>query len=360
MSHPTRVLQAACLLLPALPAASSTGLGETVQRELFAMGTHLGVQVEAGDRASALAASEAARIALREVEQRLSTWAQDSELAALNRAAVGETFRLSPELRADLETAQELRARTAGCFDPGIGALVAAWGLREGGRRPSPAEIETALADGGLASLALDADGGRRLKPSMTIEEGGFGKGVGLDAALEQLLALGVSSARLDLGGQLAWFGAGDHELPLAHPDQRDLPVLSVRLKNGSAATSGNSERGIEIDGVRHSHLIDPRNGQPAPDFGSVTVWAKSATTADALSTALFVMGPETGLRWAAETRGIEAIFLVRTETGLVARATDGLEGRIRMNQNVTIQFFTEQGVTPVSFVPPGNEEPNR
>jgi len=322
----------AVLLLALAPQASPPSAGGLVERRLAAMGTWLEVRVQAAERGTALAASEAAVRALEACEARLSTWRTDSELARLNSAPVGSPFALSAELADDLARARGLWAATGGAFDPGLGALVEAWGLRQGGRAPSAAELEAARAAGGFASFALDGRSALRLHPLARIEEGGFGKGLGLDQALRALRAAGGAAACLDLGGQVLVHGA-PQEIELADPDQRDRPVLALRLESGSLATSGNSERGIVVAGERRGHLLDPRSGAPAPDFGSLTVWAADAFTADALSTGLYVLGPERALAWQAEPRAdgpaCELVLLLRTERGPRAVVTAGLRPRV-------------------------------
>src|SRR4029077_2871801 len=149
------LLAAVCLLsagaaVPPRPAV--------VERRLGLMGTELEIHVEAVDRATALDASEVAVRALEATETRLSTWRQDSELARLNRAPVGTPVQLSPLLAAELRGVRHWWRETGGAFDPGIGALVAAWGLRAGGRVPTVEERERARDAGGLAALALEPD----------------------------------------------------------------------------------------------------------------------------------------------------------------------------------------------------------
>ncbi|MEM7310940.1 MAG: FAD:protein FMN transferase [Planctomycetota bacterium] len=331
MTHPSSIV-AKGLALVVLAAPLFARSSERVERRVAAMGTLLVLDVGAPTRAEALRASEAAVRALARVEQRLSTWSSESELARLNAARVGEAFALSPELAAELARARELWRATGGAFDPGVGALVRAWGLREGGRKPSPDELAGAFAAGGFGALELGDGTATRLRAGLVLEEGGFGKGVGLDAALAALRDAGATDAVLDLGGQLAVLpGGGDQEtaFAVAHPRARAQAVVELRIGGGSLATSGNSERAIEVNGERRSHLIDPRTGEPAADFGSVTVWARDATTADALSTALFVLGPDAGLEWAAAHAGVEALYLVDADDGgLLAAGTAGLAGR--------------------------------
>jgi len=304
--------------------------GGRVERSLGLMGTSLELLVEARDRATALTASERAVRALETTEARLSTWRPDSELSRLNAAPPRTAFPTSPELAAELAAVRHWWQETDGRFDPGVGGLVQAWDLRGSGRRPSQAELIQARAASGLESLSLEGRNATREHADLILEEGGFGKGAGLDAALSALRQAGATRAVLDLGGQVALLGPGPFRLAVAHPDDRARPLLEVSLDGGSLATSGNSERGIVVDGERLGHLLDPRTGRPAPDFGSVTVWAPDALTADCLSTALYVAGPDEALAWVAERPGIEVIVIERKGESLRVRASDGLRGRLR------------------------------
>lgn len=336
--------------LPVVAAPSSRVAGvsdETVEveRRLFAMGTSFALLLEVTDRAAGLAASERALLALQAVETRLSTWSDASELAHLNRAPVATPVGISAALAADLGRARELAFRTQGAFDPGVGALVTAWGLRTGGgERPSDAVLARLAAAPGIEALELESGPNgwtaRRGHADLVLEEGAFGKGVGLDAALDVLRAEpAVLRATLDLGGQLAtWTRPGSHAegdggpglaYGLAHPTEREHAVLRFEVRSGSCATSGNGERGIVVDGERLGHLLDPRTGRPAPDFGSLTVWAPDATTADALSTGLYVLGPDAALDFAERNAGIEVLVLETNGTTLHARASDGIVDRL-------------------------------
>jgi thiamine biosynthesis lipoprotein len=301
-----------------------------VERRLPMMGTILHLTVEADRHENALAASERAVQVLEAAEDRLSTWRSDSELSRLNRAPVDQMVELSAELAEELAAARRFWVATRGAFDPGIGALVEAWGLRHGGRLPDRVERRRALAASGMVKLELDGRRAVRRHPALVLEEGGFGKGAALDRALAVLAASGIHRAVVDLGGQVAFLGEGDQvACSIADPRQRGRPALLVSVDGGSVATSGNSERGVTVDGIRYGHLLDPRTGEPAPDFGSVTVWAPTATAADCLATGLYVMGPDAALAWAAADREAELVILEPTARGLHARATPGLRGRL-------------------------------
>jgi len=214
-----------------------------------------------------------------------------------------------------------------------VGALVAAWGLRHGGRLPSEAEIARARAASALEGLALEPDGTAvRTRPGLVIDEGGFGKGAGLDAALAAVARLAaVRAAEINLGGQVGFLRAGRREIEIADPEDRARAVARLVVDGGSVATSGNGERGLEVEGRRIGHLLDPRSGRPAPDFGSLTVWAPTGLEADCLSTGLYVLGPRQALGWAADHPGI-AVVVARPGVDGIVRITGsaGLAGRLR------------------------------
>lgn len=317
-------LLCACPLTGPAACAQAGGPTAEIERLLGAMGTGLRLEVQAPARSEALRASEAAARAIEQVESRLSTWRDDSELSRLNAAPVGRPHPLGEELRRDLLTMVALFEETCGTFDPGIGALVQAWDLRGEGRRPSLSELERAREQSGLRYLELTDEGAVRRRPGLLLEEGAIGKGIALAAAARALRSAGSTGARIDLGGQLLLLGPGPHRVQLADPRMRDRSVATFELPEGSVATSGNSERGLVIEGARSGHLLDPSSGQPCRDFGSVSVWSSDPTRADALSTALFVLGPEAGPAWADQHDDVEALFLVIDGEGLTARASEG------------------------------------
>lgn len=280
------------LLLPAL-----LGAAPAPERVVLAMGTRLELRI--GDPA----AQERALAAVARVEAWGSTWQPGTAFDRLNRAN-GAWVDLPSEALETLQRAFRLGEATGGAFDPLLGPLVAAWGLRSGGGSPSTEALDAARAAAGRHHLDLDVPGRRaRLRhPQAAVEEGGFLKGLALD---EARTAAATPSGLLDFGGQvLAWGPA--RSVSVAHPGRRGQALFDVLIANASLAVSGCSERG--------AHLLDPRTGRPAADWGAAAVVHPSAFEADALSTALFVMGPEAGYRWAA-ARNLAAAFLFHDGT---------------------------------------------
>ncbi len=261
------------------------------------MGTRLGIHLEGP---AAQTAGEAALAEIRRIEAACSTWRPESAWSGLN-GAQGTAFTLDPEWMTLLARAKAWHLWTEGAFDPVLMSLVRAWRLREGGRRPDHAALEAARRASGGDLLQLDAatHQARLGHPGAGIEEGAFLKGYALDRARLRAQPL-APCGWLDFGGQLLAWG---RPVPagIAHPLHRDRARVRLTLADASLSTSGCSERG--------RHILDPRSGLPCEAWGSVSVVAASAFDADVLSTALYVMGPEQGLAWAAR-KEVAALFL--------------------------------------------------
>jgi thiamine biosynthesis lipoprotein len=305
-----------------------------VERRLAAMGTVLDLSVSGPNRMTALEASEAAVGEITRVEELLTTWRPGSPLDRLNAASRGETVVLGGELASLLAEVLAWSERTERAFDPTVLPLVRAWGLRRGGRVPAGAELARALAATGLEQFRVDTttSGARRLSPDAGIDEGAWGKGYALDRAVDALRRAGVPEALLDLGGQVSTIGRAT--VAIADPRDRARTAAFLSTADESVSTSGNSERSLLVGGRRIGHLLDPRTGCPAPDFGSATAVAPSGLVADILSTAFFVLGPEEGLDLSEKLRRRghpnEVLFLVVSDRGRKAVTSPGLRSRLK------------------------------
>ena len=322
-----------------------------VTRRVALMGTWAALTTYAGSRTEAVSALDAKVRILEQTESELSTWRPTSALSQINRLPIGAAGALDPPLCRLLERVQHWQRRTAGAFDPAIGALIAAWDLRGAGRIPTEAELALARARAGWTYVALDGQACLlRRRRDVTLDAGAFGKG----EALDRILATGedVGPWLVDLGGQVAVSGprpdGSGWPVALAHAGRRHLGLIDLELRGGSLATSAGSERDRVVAARRVGHVIDPRSGHPAPFNGSVTVWHERALAADILSTALFVMGPPAGLRW-AERHDVAALFQVPDG----ASATGPLA--LRPSRAFVRQF---PGWAPVVNVPRRTETP--
>ena len=286
-----RVRSTALVTLALLGAGFAQAQEGRLERRVLAMGTSLGIELTGPDGPHLQAASERALEEVVRIEANLSTWRGNSVLSRLNQAQ-GAVVSLEREWLDLLQRVQGQARRTGGAFDPLLWQLIQAWGLREGGRRPSETQLRQARQASGVQLLHLDLEKGTaQLRDAAAgIEEGGFGKGYALDQAVKTAKGSGATSGLLDFGGQLLAFGSA-RTVSLSDPTDRLRPRLSVLLENASLASSGTSEKG--------GHILDPKTGRPCPAWGSVAVIAPSGLEADCLSTALYVMGPRQGMRWA-------------------------------------------------------------
>jgi thiamine biosynthesis lipoprotein len=279
----------------------------------------------AADEATADRAAEAAFARIRQLNGILSDYDPESELRRLCRESrAGNAVPVSKDLWQVLNHAQVLSERSGGAFDVTVGPLVRLWRrARRQHRMPSADRLEAARQRVGYRLLRLDPQ--RRavelLKADMRLDLGGIAKGYAIDEALAVLREHGITRALVDAGGDI---GLGDPP-----PDRPGWLIGVVSLEPGTPpsrflwlsrtaiATSGDTQQFVEIDGVRYSHLVDPRTGLGLTDHGTVTVIAPDCTAADALASAASVLGPERGLKLVDQTPGAAA-FIMRSPEGKV------------------------------------------
>jgi thiamine biosynthesis lipoprotein len=241
-------------------------------------------------------AFEMAFAALRAVDATMSLYREESELVRVNAHAAAHPEPVGAELFALLVRARELSSETDGAFDVTVLPLLRLWGAYPELTYLGPGR----RAAVGFAALQLDPQA-RTVsfrRQGMGLDLGGIAKGFALDRARAALAAAGVQCARLDLGGNLAFFGSGPGgkwDAAVRDPDNPDTPLGVLSLEADSTlSTSANYARDFVADGwLASSHVYDPRSGRPVLRPLAVTAWAADAVTADALSTALLVLGPE-------------------------------------------------------------------
>jgi FAD:protein FMN transferase len=262
----------------------------------------------------------------------LSTWRDDSEIARLNHARPGADVPLSPLLYTLLQDAARWSRLTGGAFDPSVGPLIDAWDMRGVGRIPDKTRLKQARAAVGMRHFVFsdETQAVRRGSSAAWLDTGGFGKGVALAHARDALLRTGISAACLNFGGQVLVIGAdpahGDWTVPVADPQQRNHPAAWLHFHDRSASTSSQSERFVTANGRRLGHVLDPRTGYPVTAWGSVTVLAEDPMVADAISTALLVLGPEAGMRWARARKDVAVLFLISRGRRVERRWNSALE----------------------------------
>ena len=239
---------------------------------------------------------------IRRVEELMTYFKSTSRVSEINRDAFERPVVVETELFELLRRGWELWGETAGAFDLASGALWRCWGFhRRLGRPPSPEDLREALDRSGARHVELDPAGRsvRFRKPGLEINLGSVGKGFALDRAADILRNAGLEEALVHAGNSscLAWGdpaadGSG-WRVSVRHPTRRGGDCLFLKLRDRGMGTSGIAEQCCEIDGRRYGHILDPRDGRPATRYLNVTVVAREAALADALSTAFFSMNPD-------------------------------------------------------------------
>ena len=303
-------------------------------RTVYAMDTVMNLTVYGENAAAALESAEKELHTLD--ENTLSRTADGSELYALN-ASDGETVTYGADdiLPALIETALTISDATDGAFDPTLAPVLDAWGFTKDSRRvPSADELKELLSHTGCGKVRLErtADGWAiTLLDGVQLDLGGIAKGYAADLLRAQLEKEGVTSATLDLGGDVFVMGrktdGSDWRIAVKDPADTESYLGVVSAADKFIVTSGVYERYFEENGVRYHHILDPKTGCPAESgLVSVTVLCENGAWADALSTACFVLGPDgaLALRDDLADQGTDFELILVTDDGRVLY-TDGL-----------------------------------
>jgi thiamine biosynthesis lipoprotein len=291
------------------------------------MGTTFNVKVVTEDQSDAHRerVSYLVREVLDDVDESMSTYRPDSEIEEFNRSGT-EVFAASPDLLEVVTEAQRIARLTGGAFDITVGPLVDIWGFGPSGATETPDEeaLRDLVAITGYEQLDVDVESGtlRKARNDCRIDLSAIAKGFSTDRVSEMLVREGLPNHMVEVGGEVrarGLNGAGQTwRIGVERPTPEGRAVhLVVPLADLSLATSGDYRNFYERDGVRISHTIDPRSGQPiSHDLASVSVIHASCMTADGLATALGVLGPDEGFEL-AERHHIPAYFLVRVSEGV-------------------------------------------
>ena len=301
------ILSLLCLVFACKPATQ-----KPAQREWFAMGTVARITLHQEDAPRIGEAFRIAREAVASVEACLSLFDPASPLAQIN-ALAGEGWDVAIPLphAVALEFALRVAAQSGGAFDPTVGPLMRLWGFRGGSIETAPdpetvarvRETQTGFRHVRVLPVFFeDLDEVRLERPGMSLDLGAVAKGFAADLALDELWRAGFAHVQINLGGDLRVMGSpsatrAEWRVGVRDPFTPGAYVETLSLWHGEAvATSGDYERFVELDGVRYAHILDGRTGWPVTNVVSCTVVAPTAMEADAVSTALFILGPAEGM----------------------------------------------------------------
>lgn len=278
---------------------------------------------------------------LEDLENVFSTYRPDSEVSRFNTYPGQAWFGVSPEFLDVLELAATVSQLTDGAFDATIGPLVEVWGFGAGEaprRIPDSEVLDRLLSDAGFEYLQSreSPPAVRRTRPGVQLDFSAIAKGYAVDRIWELLSEAGLAAYLVDVGGEVRTRGrradGRDWSIGIENPDGSGV-AEAVPLRDAAIATSGDYRNFFEYEGQRYSHVLDPRTGWPVShELTAVSVISTTTVMADALATALLVLGPETGLEL-AEHEQIAARMVVRSTDGLTILRTPAFEAVLAGNR---------------------------
>ena len=265
---------------------------------------------------------------LERIDQLMSTWDPESELSRFNAATSTGPFPVAPETFEMFRWSAEMAALTGGALDVTVAPVVQAWGFgAAAGSLGSPDEetIAKLRQRTGMHLLELDPDGQwvRKTRPDVQVDFSALAPGYAADRLAAIMERRGYHDVLVDVGGELVGRGRNERGQPwqvaVERPDVKGRAIERVvSLRDSAIATSGDYRNYREVDGERVSHIVDPRTGRPIRHrLASVTVVDTRGVRADALATALMVLGPDEG-RELAERLNLAALLLVRGPSGAI------------------------------------------
>jgi len=274
------------------------------------------------------------------LNQQMSTYIDDSELSKINQNQAGEWLAVSNDLYRVLKQANSISELSNGAFDITVGPIVNLWGFGPKGLSfvaPEEETIKQQLLKTGFKNLLFDDENNKINKqiPELYLDLSAIAKGYAVDKVGLLLDSKGIAGYMIEIGGELRLKGLNINRKPwriaVEKPtaDQRMIQKV-LPLTDISLATSGDYRNFFEVEGVRFSHTIDPRTGKPITHkLASITILSDTTMKADALATALMVLGAEQGYEL-AEKENIAALFIIKTKEGFIEKATTSFVTKLR------------------------------
>ena len=275
---------------------------------------------------------------LKRVNALMSTWIADSEINRFNAVGADQAFVMAPETLSVLQLSHSISMVSGGAFDVTVGPLVDAYGFGSGEQKVLDAETLDSLKSRiGFQFIQYlpEQSAVTKMVPDLQVDLSAVAKGYGVDVVLEVLKDHGVSDAMVEIGGEVRAMGLNSREIPWRIGIERPETIAGgaqrvVGLADEAMATSGDYRNfRIDASGRRISHTIDPRRGTPVEhELASVTVIRPTCAEADALATAISVLGPEAGMRL-AEEKDWKVLMLIRDGDAIVERMSSAFSKHV-------------------------------
>lgn len=295
------------------PAVRAGWVGEAIEL----MGTEVSVELWHDDERAGRALVAAVLDEYRRIDRGMSTYRADSEISRVNALAAERAVPVGTELLTLIARSLELSAASGGAFDITYESVGYLYDFRAR-RRPSDADVAERLGAVDWRHVVVDTTDStiRFTEPQVRMNLGGIAKGYAVERGAALLREQGVRHALLNAGGDTRVLGdrrGAPWIVGIRHPRVADDVITRLPLVDEAISTSGDYERFFEENGRRYHHILNPATGRPTEGILSVTVIGPDATITDGLSTTLFVLGAEDGIRLIEEFEGYEAVVVEAT-----------------------------------------------
>lgn len=283
------------------------------------MGTVVEITLYGNDEQLLKPASDAGFEEIKRLEALMSHYQDDSDVSRINKNAGKEPVKVSQETIDVIETAKKASEMSSGAFDITMGVLGKVWHFTKDDKgEPVPPEkedVEPILPFIDYKQVIIDKDTStvKLGRNGMRINLGGIAKGYIVSKAVEKIKAKGIKKGIIHAGGDMFVFNESQDKpfkIGIRHPREQGKIIGTIEILSGAVATSGDYERFFIKDGIRYHHIMNPKTGFPASKVQAVTIVFKDGTLADGLSTAVFVMGLEDGMKLIEKLPGVEGLIV--------------------------------------------------
>jgi len=310
-----------------------------VKETRFMLGTIVSFTVYSNDEQAARIAIQQAATTMQAVEQQFTTFGDvANSVQRFNHALAGETIRLTHQVDALLQQSIHIHQQTQGAFDPVLGALHHIWDFtnpQPNKQPPTQAVLQPYLAVSGVQNIQnLGAQQWLKKNTLTQLDFGAIAKGFAIDQGILSLKTSGIQHAIINAGGDLRIIGnhgQAPWKIAIRHPRSSTTMGWFEVQGDTSIVTSGDYERFFVYQNKRYHHILNPKTGQPAKHHMSVTIIAPTATLADAMSTAMFILDAQTGLSIIENSTDIEALWMNKNQQ---LTMSSGMKNRFLRNES--------------------------
>ena len=290
-------------------ARNSSNEQKTFKRTQILLGTVVEIQVRDEDEQKAENAITQAFAEVKRIDDLFTTYNEESPVWEINNNS-DTLIKVDDEIYNLLLLCDSVAQLSDGCFDVSLDNLTKAWGFySDNPHLPNKTAIDSALNLSGWNNIQLIENQTLIRRKNVGLNFGAIAKGYAVDKAIDVLKNSGIKEALVNAGGEIRVFG-NDWLIGIQHPREINSIIKKLKLRDISVATSGDYEQYFEVDGIRYHHILDPKTGFPSRGLQSVSVINKANAFADALATAVFVMGKEKGMKLIESLDNTEAMII--------------------------------------------------